>query len=303
MSVNVLLGVDGTAHGVRERARFFGRNAQVPLMIIAVGRAPRSARACPRSLDCWNARCSRWSASALQGRRRSACRAPARVGPTTGLGTWVKLMVHADQDTRHAGRPLYVEIVRRLRRPGPAARPSFTGSGARRAAATRGQAPLAPASRPDDHDRRRHTGADRRWFAIIDEPPTRPASSPRARARLPARGEWARPAGWDSPTHPRELTPVRPSRVLNPRSLPSPSLPPPPPLLPPPPPSPPSSLPPPPPPSLSALPEARRYAVGGVATGARSGAQRRRAAEAAACGDVLDRQFGRLQQLWAARVR
>jgi PII-like signaling protein len=27
----------------------------------------------------------------------------------------VKLMVHADQDTRHAGRPLYVEIVRRLR--------------------------------------------------------------------------------------------------------------------------------------------------------------------------------------------
>src|SRR4051794_5558940 len=28
----VLLGVDGTAHGVRERARFFGRNAAVPLM-------------------------------------------------------------------------------------------------------------------------------------------------------------------------------------------------------------------------------------------------------------------------------
>jgi PII-like signaling protein len=33
----VLLGVDGTFHGVRERARFFGRNAGVPLMIIAVG--------------------------------------------------------------------------------------------------------------------------------------------------------------------------------------------------------------------------------------------------------------------------
>ncbi|MDX6664843.1 MAG: hypothetical protein QOG68_1049, partial [Solirubrobacteraceae bacterium] len=26
----VLLGVDGTAHGIRERARFFGRNAEVP---------------------------------------------------------------------------------------------------------------------------------------------------------------------------------------------------------------------------------------------------------------------------------
>lgn len=34
----VLLGVDGTAHGVRQRARFFARNADVPMMIIAVGR-------------------------------------------------------------------------------------------------------------------------------------------------------------------------------------------------------------------------------------------------------------------------
>ncbi len=33
----VLLGVDGTAHGVRRRARFFSANAAVPLMIIAVG--------------------------------------------------------------------------------------------------------------------------------------------------------------------------------------------------------------------------------------------------------------------------
>lgn len=34
-----------------------------------------------------------------------------------GLATWVKLMVNADQDTRHVGPPLYVEIVRRLRQP------------------------------------------------------------------------------------------------------------------------------------------------------------------------------------------
>ena len=33
----VLIGVDGTAHGHRQRAAFFGRNADVPLMIIAVG--------------------------------------------------------------------------------------------------------------------------------------------------------------------------------------------------------------------------------------------------------------------------
>jgi len=32
----VLLGVDGTAHGERRRARFFGRNVNIPLMIIAI---------------------------------------------------------------------------------------------------------------------------------------------------------------------------------------------------------------------------------------------------------------------------
>ena len=45
----VLLGVDGTAHGQRQRARFFARNADVPMMIIAVGSGradrPGAARA------------------------------------------------------------------------------------------------------------------------------------------------------------------------------------------------------------------------------------------------------------------
>jgi PII-like signaling protein len=43
----VLLGVDGTAHGVRERAKFFGHNAAVPLMVIAVGDSRRIADALP----------------------------------------------------------------------------------------------------------------------------------------------------------------------------------------------------------------------------------------------------------------
>jgi PII-like signaling protein len=37
MGAIVMLGVDATAHGVRQRARFFGRNANVPLMIVAIG--------------------------------------------------------------------------------------------------------------------------------------------------------------------------------------------------------------------------------------------------------------------------
>jgi PII-like signaling protein len=43
----VLLGVDGTAHGVRRRARFVGRNTAVPLMIISVGAGTAIAGALP----------------------------------------------------------------------------------------------------------------------------------------------------------------------------------------------------------------------------------------------------------------
>ena len=42
-----LLGVDGTAHGQRERARFFARNAAVPMMVIAVGAGDRIAGVLP----------------------------------------------------------------------------------------------------------------------------------------------------------------------------------------------------------------------------------------------------------------
>src|SRR5580693_5208453 len=42
-----MLGVDGTAHGRRERAAFFSRNAATPMMIIAVGAGPRIARVLP----------------------------------------------------------------------------------------------------------------------------------------------------------------------------------------------------------------------------------------------------------------
>ena len=42
-----LLGVDGTAHGKRQRAAFFSRNAGTPMMVIAVGSGTRIARVLP----------------------------------------------------------------------------------------------------------------------------------------------------------------------------------------------------------------------------------------------------------------
>ena len=42
-----LLGVDGTTRGVRQRAHFFGRNADVPMMVIAIGSGEQIAGVLP----------------------------------------------------------------------------------------------------------------------------------------------------------------------------------------------------------------------------------------------------------------
>jgi PII-like signaling protein len=44
---SVLLGVDGTTRGQRSRARFFGRNGDVPMLVIAVGSGDRIAQILP----------------------------------------------------------------------------------------------------------------------------------------------------------------------------------------------------------------------------------------------------------------
>jgi PII-like signaling protein len=46
-----LLGVDGTRHGDRRRARFFARNAEVPVMVIAVGDRDRIAPVLPELMN------------------------------------------------------------------------------------------------------------------------------------------------------------------------------------------------------------------------------------------------------------
>ena len=121
----VLLGVDGTVHGRRERARFLGRNPRVPLMIVSVGDGARIARALPE-LGAMLAR----PLATLE--RIRVCKRdgvklaePAPVPP--GGGAWRKLMIYAGGQSRHAGRPLHEEIVRSLRRSGAAGATTLRG--------------------------------------------------------------------------------------------------------------------------------------------------------------------------------
>jgi PII-like signaling protein len=128
----VLLGVDGTAGGVRRRARFFAGNAEVPLMVVAVGAGERIAAALPELralrpeplLTLERVRvCKR------DGRRLAAPEPVGRTDPS-GLAVWQKLMVYCGEQSRsgstHAG-PLYVDLVRALRAAGAAGATSLRG--------------------------------------------------------------------------------------------------------------------------------------------------------------------------------
>lgn len=116
----VLLGVDGTAHGERRRASFFGRNAHVPLMIISIGDGPAIERALPELrallprplLTLEQVRiCKR------DGAKLAEPRHVPRTDPS-GLGIWQKLMVYTSEQSQHDGAPVHVGLIRELRRSG-----------------------------------------------------------------------------------------------------------------------------------------------------------------------------------------
>ena len=125
----VLLGVDGTARGERRRARFVASNAQVPLMVVAVGAGERIADALPavRALLAEPLMTlERVRVCKRDGLRLGAPEPVAGTDPS-GLAVWQKLMVYCGEQSRHAQRPLYFEIVRALRSAGAAGATALRG--------------------------------------------------------------------------------------------------------------------------------------------------------------------------------
>jgi PII-like signaling protein len=96
-----LLGVDGTAHGARRRARFIGRNANVPMMVIAVGARERIRAVLPElgaMLERPLVTLERVQVVKRDGVLLSAPRPPAEEG------MWQKLMVYGAPDLVRALR-------------------------------------------------------------------------------------------------------------------------------------------------------------------------------------------------------
>jgi len=132
-----LLGVDGTAHGQRQRAAFFSRNAGTPMMVIAVGSGERIGRALPElgallarplvtlervrickrdgELLCLPPSAAGTPAGTAAGDGNAAGNPAAS---DAGLRLWQKLMVYTSESALHAGQPVHREIVRRLRAAG-----------------------------------------------------------------------------------------------------------------------------------------------------------------------------------------
>jgi PII-like signaling protein len=115
-----LLGVDGTAHGVRQRARFFGRNAEVPMMIIAIGPGPQIASLLPEL-----GQLLRRPLLTLERvricKRDGQLLAPPPPLPTAeehGLALWQKLMIYSSEQARHGRTPQHIALVRALREAG-----------------------------------------------------------------------------------------------------------------------------------------------------------------------------------------
>ena len=113
----VFLGVDGTEHGVRRRARFFSANAEVPVMIIASGTDDQVAAALPRIRGLL-------PAAAVTVERIQVCKRDGRLldRPTAlpaadadGVALWQKLTVHTSEGTRHDGVPIHRAILAELR--------------------------------------------------------------------------------------------------------------------------------------------------------------------------------------------
>ena len=112
----VFLGVDGTAHGQRRRARFFSANTDVPIMIVAVGTAAQAQRALPEleaMLDRPLVTVERVQVCKRDG--QLLARPPALPAVDAhGRELRQKLTIYTDQSTHHGGVPIHRALVRRL---------------------------------------------------------------------------------------------------------------------------------------------------------------------------------------------
>jgi PII-like signaling protein len=113
---SVFLGVDGTSRGQRQRAHFFGRNPDVPMMIIAVGSGERIGRVLPElggllrrpMITLERVRVCKRDGELLE--RPHALPAVDE----RGLPLWQKLMIYTSESALHNRVPIHRALIQQL---------------------------------------------------------------------------------------------------------------------------------------------------------------------------------------------
>jgi PII-like signaling protein len=114
---SVFLGVDGTAHGQRRRARFFSPNVDVPVMITSVGDRADVERVVPQLNSLLPDPLVTVERIRVCKRDGQLLARPDRLPETDSHGRplWQKLMVYTSESALHHGQPIHRALVRRLR--------------------------------------------------------------------------------------------------------------------------------------------------------------------------------------------
>jgi PII-like signaling protein len=114
---SVFLGVDGTVRGHRERARFFDRNVDVPMMVIAVGSSERIGRVLPELGGLLRRPLITLERVRVCKRDGELLERPHALPGTDedGLALWQKLMIYSSESARYDGMPIHRALIQRLR--------------------------------------------------------------------------------------------------------------------------------------------------------------------------------------------
>lgn len=116
---SVLLAVDGTLHGTRRRARFFARNAAVPLMLVAIGEVAILRAALPKLVALLDEPVITLDSVAVCKASGGRLREPPE-HDRVSRRSHQRLTVHVEEQAMHGGRPVHVELLRALRDAGAA---------------------------------------------------------------------------------------------------------------------------------------------------------------------------------------
>ena len=114
---SVLVGVDGTNHGERQRARFWDRNLDVPSMVLAVGAGDRMDRLLPELGPLLRRPMVTVERVRVCKRDGQLLERPYDLPDVDadGVALWLKLTVYTSESHLHGGEPVHRALARRLR--------------------------------------------------------------------------------------------------------------------------------------------------------------------------------------------